>query len=282
MRQAHPQVREPCWEGRFYPADPAELKRDVLRYIEEPEEAPPSGEVIGIVAPHAGYVYSGAVAGRAYAAVRGRAYDRVVLLSPSHRAAFRGASIWPAGSYRTPLGEIPIDEEGAEALLRAGEGLVRDLPGPHIEEHALEVQLPFLQVALGAFRLIPLVLGSYDLPFAEELAGRLAGAFGSEKTLYIASSDLSHFHEYGDAVRIDRLLLERLEKLEIEKLAGALDRGETEACGAGPILTVAVAARDRFGARALLLGYANSGDTGGEKGEVVGYASFAFVREARG
>ncbi|RPJ40391.1 MAG: AmmeMemoRadiSam system protein B [Candidatus Latescibacterota bacterium] len=107
----------------------------------------------------------------------------------------------------------------------------------------------------------------------------LAEAVGADRTLYVASSDLSHYHSYDEAVRIDRLLLELLSRLETEKLAGALDRGETEACGAGPILSVALASRDHFGARARLVRYANSGDTGGGKREVVGYASFLFVRE---
>ncbi|MBM3319455.1 MAG: AmmeMemoRadiSam system protein B [Candidatus Eisenbacteria bacterium] len=281
MRRTHPSIREARWDGQFYPADPRDLEREILRFLDEAEGSNPGGEVIGLVSPHAGYVYSGPVAGSAYAAVRGRSFARVVVLSPSHRAAFHGASIWPAGAYRTPLGDVPIDEKGAAGLLLAAKDLVRDLPGPHIEEHALEVQIPFLQVSLGAFRLIPLVLGSHDLSFAEELAGRLADLFGSDDTLYLASSDLSHFHSYDDAVRIDRLLLDLLERLEIEKLAGAIEAGNTEACGIGPILALGAAARDRFGARARLLRYANSGDTAGGKSEVVGYASLAFVREGR-
>lgn len=272
-------VREAAWAGQFYPSDPDELRAVVKRHMDEAEATAPAKNVVGIVAPHAGYVYSGAVAGNAYAAVRGRSYRRVVVLAPSHRAAFRGASIWPRGSYRTPLGAVPIDEAGAERLLAEGKGLVADLPRAHLEEHAVEVQIPFLQVALGDFRLIPLVLGSHDLAFAAALGELLARLFGGADTLYVASSDLSHFHAYDEAVRIDGLLLDLLGRLETERLAAALERGDTEACGAGPILTVASAARDRFGARARLLDYANSGDTAGGKEEVVGYASFLFDKE---
>jgi hypothetical protein len=250
--------------------------------MEEAEPPLPSGKVVGLVAPHAGYVYSGPVAGAAYAAVRGETYGRVVVLAPSHRAAFPGAALWPAGSYRTPLGAVPIDEDGAAELIRRAGDLVRDLPEPHREEHALEVQLPFLQVAIGSFRLVPLVLGSHDLEYAESLARLLADTFGPEDTLYVASSDLSHYHAYDEAVRIDGLLLGLLGKLETDRLAAAFDRGETEACGAGPILAVATASRDHFRARARLLRYANSGDTAGGKREVVGYASFAFIRENEG
>ena len=276
-------VREAVWAGRFYPSDPGELRREVTRWIGEAESDPPEEPVIGIVAPHAGYVYSGAVAGEAYRAVEGRSYKRVVLLSPSHRAAFDGASLWARGSYRTPLGEIPIDEEAADRLLDEEGELVRELPEAHREEHAVEVQLPFLQVALPPFRLVPLVLGSHDLGYASKLAAALVRLFGAGDTLYVASSDLSHFHRYDDAVRIDSLLLDLLGRLENEKLARALERGETEACGAGPILTIASASRDHFGAEARLVGYANSGDTAGDKSEVVGYASFLFTRaEKRG
>jgi AmmeMemoRadiSam system protein B len=238
------------------------------------------GEPIGIVAPHAGYVYSGPVAGSAYAPVRGRSYGRVVVLAPSHRAAFSGASVWPSGSYETPLGPVPIDAEGAAELRKRGGGLVSDLPGAHRDEHSLEVQLPFLQKALGSFRLVPLVLGSHDLDSARDLGALLDDTFGTADTFYVASSDLSHFHPYDEAVRIDRLLIETLEKLEVEKLSRALERGAVEACGAGPILALASAARDRWGVGARLLAYANSGDTAGDRQEVVGYAAFAILREA--
>lgn len=274
-------VRPAAWAGQFYPSDPERLREDVTRYLDEGGDRWPGGPVVGLVAPHAGYVYSGAVAGSAYAAVRGGSYDRVVVLAPSHRARFRGASLWPRGAYRTPLGDVPVDEEGGARLLREGGGLVSDLPEAHDREHALEVQIPFLQVALTPFRLVPLVLGSHDPAYAASLARLLAETFGSEgtETLYVASSDLSHFHAYDDAVRIDGLLIDLLGRLETRRLAAALERGEAEACGAGPILTVAAASKEHFGASARLLSYANSGDTAGGKEEVVGYASFLFARE---
>ncbi|MBN1825930.1 MAG: AmmeMemoRadiSam system protein B [Candidatus Eisenbacteria bacterium] len=272
-------IRETAVAGLFYPSDPNELRETILGYLDGAETEPPAGAVVGLIAPHAGYVYSGPTAGRAYAAVRGRSYRRVVVMAPSHRAVFDGASVWPEGAYRTPLGDAPVDGEGARLLVERGDGLVRALPEVHREEHALEVQIPFLQVALGSFSLVPLILGDRDLEFAKRLAALLADCFGAEDTLYVASSDLSHFHAYDDAVRIDRMLLELVRSGETERLAAALDHGETEACGAGPILTLARASAERFGARPRLLGYANSGDTAGGRREVVGYASFAFVRE---
>jgi len=273
-------VRAPVWAGRFYPSDPEELRQVVTDYLDQPDPADEPGSVVGLVAPHAGYIYSGEVAGYAYAAVRGRAFERVVVLSPSHSYGFSGAALWPSGGYRTPLGTIPVDEEVSARLLEKGAGAVVARPKAHLEEHSLEVQLPFLQVALESpFRLVPLVLGTTDLSFARNLARLLAEETGRENTLYVASSDLSHYHPYDDAIRIDALLLDLLERMELEKLADALESGKTEACGAGPILTVGAASRDHFGAKARFLRYANSGDTAGDKREVVGYASFAFFAE---
>jgi len=237
-------IRDAAWAGVFYPADPDELRDDILQYMEDSGVEETDKIVHAIVAPHAGYIYSGPVAGHAYGAIRGKSYKRVVVLSPSHRIALTGVSVWPEGSFSTPLGEIPVDEEGAARLIdRAGEFFV-DLPEAHIQEHAIEVQLPFLQVALPPFALLPLVLGSHDLATARNLARLLFETFGVEDTLYVASSDLSHFHEYQSAIRIDKLLLNNLEELENEALSRAIERGEAETCGGGPILTVATLTRD--------------------------------------
>lgn len=280
MERDHRNVRRAVWAGQFYPSDPEQLSREIAGYLDQAGGGGVERSVVGLLAPHAGYVYSGPVAGSAYASVRDRSFDRVVVLAPSHRIAFTGASVWPAGAYETPLGAIPVDEEACARLLEKGAGIVREKPEAHLQEHALEVQLPFLQTALaGPFRLVPLVVGTGELSFARELARLLAEEIGRDGTLYVASSDLSHFHTYDDACRIDALLLDLLERLEMEKLAGALENGETEACGAGPILTVAAASRDHFHGRAKLLSYANSGDTAGGRREVVGYASFAFLAE---
>lgn len=269
--------RSAAWAGVFYPADPDQLRDEVIDHMESSGEEAPGGDVLGIVAPHAGYVYSGPVAGHAYQAIRGRRYERVIVLSPSHRVALRGVSIWPRGSFTTPLGRVPVDEEGAERLLARAKGFIHDLPAAHVQEHAVEVQIPFLQVALPPFKLIPLVLGTHDLATARNLARILFETFGTKDTLYVASSDLSHYHEYDNAVLIDRLLLRELEGQENESLARALERGETEACGAGPILTVATLSKDHCAGRCTLLDYANSGDTAGSREQVVGYASFLFT-----
>ncbi len=268
--------RKPAWSGVFYPADPRDLERDVNRYMEESGEHPSEEEVIGLVAPHAGYVYSGPVAGHAYASIKGRSYSRVVVLSPSHRVAFQGVAIWPRGTFETPLGSIPIDEDGCDRLLDRAGGFFTELPAAHTKEHGIEVHLPFLQEALSSFKLIPLILGGHDLETARNLGRILAETFPERDTLFVASSDLSHYYEYDHAVQIDSLLLDTLEKQDTEGLARALGRGETEACGAGPILTVATISRDFADGHATLLRYANSGDTAGTRDEVVGYASFLF------
>lgn len=271
--------RAAAWAGVFYPADPDQLRDEVLAHMENASDEEMGGDVHGIVAPHAGYIYSGPVAGSAYRSILGKSYKRVIVLSPSHRVALQGVSLWPAGSFTTPLGSIPVDQEGAARLIGRAGGFFHDLPAAHRKEHAVEVQLPFLQVALGPFHLLPLILGSHDLATARNLARILFETFGAEDTLYVASSDLSHYHEYDRAVRIDRLLLNLLEKLENEELSRAIERGETEACGAGPILTVATVSRDYCNGKATLLDYANSGDTAGPHDQVVGYAAFRFSSE---
>ena len=273
------QIRKASVAGLFYLSDPDELTRQVSGFLDGAEAAVPRGDVVGLIAPHAGFVYSGQVAAEAYAAVRGRSFDRVVILAPSHRAAFDGASIWPSGVFETPLGAVQVDEDASRLLLKEGAGFVRDLPGAHGAEHALEVQLPFLQVALPPHRIVPLVLGSRDLAFARRLGTLLADLFGTDDTLYIASSDLSHFHPYETAVRIDRLFLDLLERSDLEGLERAVELGNAEACGTGPVLTVAAAAKEHFHARPSLLRYANSGDTAGGREEVVGYASVLYTRE---
>ncbi len=273
--------RPAAWAGVFYPAEPGRLRADITRFMNESNVKKRDETICGVISPHAGYVYSGPVAGHAYAAVRGKTYHRVVVLSPSHHVALRGVSIWPRGSFATPLGDIPIDEEGATLLMERADGFFVDFPAAHEREHAVEVQLPFLQVALGPFHLLPLVLGGHDLSTARNLARILFETFGAEDTLYVASSDLSHYHEYDRAVMIDALLLKTLEELDLECLARAIERGETEACGAGPILTAGAIARDHVAGAAELLGYANSGDTAGPKDQVVGYAAFLFTAGGR-
>ncbi|NNE10258.1 MAG: AmmeMemoRadiSam system protein B [Gemmatimonadetes bacterium] len=278
--------RLPAVAGRFYPSDPDELREDIAAFLAEAEEQADDdagAETIAIVSPHAGYVYCGGVAGHSYREVAGKSFARVVVLSPSHTMSVSGVALHPAGSFRTPLGAVPIDEEGTAALLMRAPGFFHVDPEPHRLEHGIETQLPFLQQSIeGDFSLVPLIIGAHDLGFAENLARYLSETFDAKDTLYIASSDLSHYHPYDVANQIDGLLLELLEAMDLEKLARGLELGEIEACGAGAILTAALIAREQSGGACRFLHYENSGDRGGDRDEVVGYSSFVWSREGSG
>jgi AmmeMemoRadiSam system protein B len=263
-------IRPPAVAGLFYPADPQALRAALADCRRHAIVARPPAP-LALVAPHAGYIYSGAIAAGAYAQIAPRAerIARIVLLGPAHRVAFSGLAIPEADAFATPLGEVAID-----ATLRAA---ARPLPGvvesdvPHATEHALEVQLPFLQTTLEDFTLLPVVVG--DAP-AATVAAFLDALCRSDDTLIVVSSDLSHFHRYDEARRLDgetaRLILSG-----DEHLAGE------QACGARPLNGLARFARLRRW-RPRLLAQCNSGDTVGDRQRVVGYAAFAYYDNGDG
>jgi len=262
-------IRPAAVAGAFYPDDPAVLAAAVRQCLEgatpprRDERAPKA-----IIAPHAGYPYSGPVAGTAYARIaplRGRV-SRVVLAGPAHRVYVRGAAVPRTSAFDTPLGRIELDREVLERLCALP--FVEASDPAHALEHSLEVHLPFLQSVLGAFRLVPIVVGDAS---AEEMASLFEAAWGGEETLVVVSSDLSHYLPYAAACAKDRETARR-----IVSLAPGLE--PDEACGAAPVNGLLEFARRR-GMRAELLDLRNSGDTAGGRGQVVGYGAFAF-REA--
>jgi hypothetical protein len=279
-------VREPAVAGQFYPSDPVALAAHVDALLSRAAgaasgAAPP----VALIAPHAGFVYSGAVAASAFSRLAPGAYDRVAVVAPSHRVPMRGSSIYDRGAYRTPLGTIPVDEELARALLAAGAGEVRVEPELHRREHSLEVLLPFLQRRLGAFQLLPIVMGRQDEPHLSRLAEAIVAAFAAAgpeaRILLAASSDLSHDYPDETARAMDGVLLESLERFDPDALYRDLQSGRCEACGGGPIVVALRAAR-RLGATAAeVVSYGTSGDVNGDRRNVVGYAAAALYREAR-
>jgi len=280
-----PKIRQPAVAGAFYPGDAGELARmvdDLLAGAKPPELPEPPA---ALVVPHAGYMYSGGVAAHAYALLRGRKYERVVVISPSHVDAFGFAAIYDGDAYATPLGRIPVDKAFAAKLAHAGSGLQLSSRGHETRgergEHALEVQLPFLQRLLGEFRLVPVVMGDQRYEACRALGTALAKTIQGSDTLIVASSDLSHFHRYEDAVRLDRRVLKAIEEWDYFTMARNFEQNIWEACGGGPIVAAMIAA-ERLGARrAQVLKYANSGDVTGDRSQVVGYAAVAFVKAAK-
>jgi len=274
-------VRRSVIAGTWYPGDPAVLRREIRRYLEAVPARPVEGPVVGLVSPHAGYVYSGQVAAHGYRLVEGRRYDAVVVIGPSHRVLFRGASVWPSGGYETPLGVVPVDGELAEAILGADPVVHADRK-PHAAEHSVEIQLPFLQVALGAFSFVPIVMGTQDLRTCEAVADGIWRAAKGKEVLVVGSSDLSHFHDYEQAKRLDAVVVDLVRKRDARGLARRLEEGSCEACGGGPVIAAMLFA-EKAGARGVqVLRYANSGDVTGDRRQVVGYLSAAFFREPRG
>jgi AmmeMemoRadiSam system protein B/AmmeMemoRadiSam system protein A len=269
------EVRRPVWAGphSFYPSDPDELAGEIDGYLAGAEADELSGEIVALICPHAGYRYSGAVAAKAYAHVRGIAFDTAVVVAPSHRFPFRIASVYGGDGYETPLGVVPVDRELAAAIAGDVGGFAYQ-PRAHSEEHSLEVQVPFLQRVLGDFHIVPIVLGEQTESAVRLLASRIAGAVkeaAGKRVLVVASTDLSHFHDQETAVALDSRVVEAVGDFDPEGLLESLKRGECEACGGGPAAAVMMAARELGATESTVVGYATSGDVTGDKSQVVGY-----------
>ena len=219
-QEASGEVRSPVWAGpgSFYPSDPDVLAGDIDGYVAAAEKEGLTGEVVALICPHAGYRYSGAVAAKAYAHVRGVPFDTVIVVAPSHRFPFRTASVFGGDGYATPLGVVPVDREIADSLTDPSAGFGYE-PRAHSEEHSLEVQVPFLQRVLGDFRIVPVVMGEQTETAVRLLASRIARAVEEapgKRVLLVASTDLSHFHDQDTAVALDSHVLEAVADFDPE------------------------------------------------------------------
>lgn len=270
-------IRKSVIAGTWYPGNPSVLKNDIERYFNAVSGPDVQGDVVGLIAPHAGYVYSGQVAAYAYRLIRGNHYDAVIVVGPSHRVAFHGVSVFSRGGYETPLGIVPVAEDLAEKI-KSATTIVADIPAAHLQEHALEIQLPFLQVALNDFSFVPLMMGDQNATTCKELARAIYESIPGHKVLVVGSSDLSHFYPYKKATELDAIALAYLQKGDADGLLRSLDNGDVEACGGGPMAVVMMTARMMKADKAHLLKYANSGDVTGDKSSVVGYAAAVFCR----
>lgn len=257
-------VRPPAVAGSFYPADPRQLRRAIQELLQQPETAATVPKAI--IAPHAGYIYSGPVAASAYARLRsGRTrIRRVVLLGPSHRVAFRGLAVSSADRFSTPLGDVVLDRQSIESVLRLP--FVQSLDQAHAVEHSLEVHLPFLQEVLEDFSLVPIVVGDAEPEQVEQVLDLL---WDGDDTLIVVSSDLSHYHDYATARRMDGATSRAIEHLQPEAI------GFHDACGRLPVSGLLLEARKR-GLHAATIDLRNSGDTAGSKDRVVGYGAYVF------
>jgi hypothetical protein len=229
-----------------------------------------------LVVPHAGYAYSGQVAAYAYKLLLGRHFDAVVVIGPSHRVAFQGVSLFNEGGFETPLGVAPVDSNLAERIMAASP-LIVVAPLAHLQEHSIEIQLPFLQYVLGDFSFVPLLMGNQDRRTCEVLAAAIIKAVGRKRLLVVGSSDLSHFHAYAQALLLDGRALAHLEKNDATGFLGGIEGGEFEACGGGPAAVAMMVASGLGASQSKLLCYANSGDVTGDRQSVVGYGAVVFM-----
>lgn len=258
-------VRQPMFAGSFYPADPRTLRAMVVRFLDEARDHVHPGTLRALVAPHAGYVYSGPIAGSAYRLARDMDTrpGRVLLLGPAHRVAFGGMALTGAKAFATPLGEVEIDPGLRDAVQGLPE--VQELEVAHAEEHSLEVQLPFLQVALGSCSVLPMVVGQTGPgEVSAVIEACLAACPG---TLVVVSSDLSHYLSYERAVAKDRETAARVVDVDSSIRSDC-------ACGSHPLMGLLATVR-KEGWTMELLDLRNSGDTAGDRDRVVGYGAFA-------
>lgn len=286
MARVKMEIREPAVAGAFYPADPEALTEMVDRLLAEAPRYDP--EPAALIVPHAGYIYSGHVAAWGFKQLAGRSYDAVVVLGTNHvEPFFREISVWARGAWRTPLGEVPIDEALADALLSAGPPL-RYVPEVHLEEHSIEVELPFLQRLFPGLRFVPVMIGEPSPENIEALAEALARALAGRRAIVIASSDLSHYPRDEHARQVDLNTIGAILSLDgelvrhtiAEWMARRIPGLATLMCGEGPVLTAMAYARHTGAVHASLLKYANSSDVPyGRKDHVVGYAAIRFARE---
>ena len=288
---ASPQkVRQAGVAGGFYPADPKALSAMIDDLLAHATPPPIHDPILAVVAPHAGYQFSGSVAAYTYAELKGRKFSRVVVIAPTHYVGFDFTSIYDGDAYATPLGTVQVDKAFARQLVKLSptiqlSGMGHDIT-PAGAEHAIEVQLPWLQRVLGEFQLVPIVMGDQSYESSRALGLALANMIQDKKwggnTLIVASSDLSHYHPYDEAVTIDHKTLGALAAWDYYSMSRNFQTRVWEACGGAPIVAAMIAA-ERMGAnQAQVLKYANSGDTSGDRSRVVGYSADVFVKAPTG
>jgi AmmeMemoRadiSam system protein B len=272
-------IRPSILAGSWYPADPTELRRSIEHYLSQAQVQPLRGELVALIVPHAGHRYSGPTAAYAYKILQGQTFSRVIVLGPSHQFGFSGASVGLQNGFQTPLGVMNVDQSFGRKLLTP-DSLIRWLPDAHAYEHSIEIQLPFLQTVLKQTRLVPIVMGDDAWTTCSRLAQKLIENIkGPEKTLLIASSDLSHFYPAAQAKKLDQEFIRQVRDLSPENLYAALQAEKTEACGRAPVLTVMLAAKALGANQALILHYAHSGEVNGDNERVVGYVAIALVKK---
>jgi len=271
-------IRMPAVAGLFYPEDKDELTDLITSLLNKNKVNRKFKDIVGIVAPHAGYVYSGNSAATAYNVLKQNSdFETVIIISPSHTEYFKGSTIFDGDAYRTPLGDVPINRELAEVIVENGEFVSFGNLG-HKQEHALEVHLPFLQMIKDEFDIVPIVIGDQSLKYVQDLSNAISELI-DDKTIIIASSDLSHFYSKEKADKIDNIIVDRINNFEYPELFDDLANEKCFACGGGGIVALMETA-DIIGInKAAVLSHTDSGDVTQDKSSVVGYLSAVIYGE---
>ncbi len=275
-------IKEPNVAGGFYSADPKELS-DSIDYLKQSTgPVPTDRKVLIAIAPHAGYPYSGPVAAYTFKAIGHIHYKTVVVIGPSHYFPFEGISVWPRGGFKTPLGIVPVDDDFAQSLLKENSKF-QFLPQVFEREHAIEVELPFLQKTFDSVRIVPILMGDPDPQVCRDLAVALDKLIGQrDDVLILISSDMSHYYTYDVANRMDALTLQAIKAIDPKKFFEGCISRKMEMCGFVPVTTALIFAKLRGIKHVEVLKHANSGDTSGDKSRVVGYSSVIFYSDLLG
>ncbi|MDD5292479.1 MAG: AmmeMemoRadiSam system protein B, partial [Candidatus Omnitrophica bacterium] len=276
---AESNIKYPNASGQFYPADEQTLSEQIDNFFNNVKDNPDieDKDIFAIISPHAGYAYSGQVAAYGFKAVKGRSYDTIIILAPSHSYAFNGVSVYDEGFFNTPLGNIEIDSDLAKDLISIYQK-ARFIPEAFRKEYSLEVELPFLQKSLSVFKIIPVVCGQMDYQDSEDFAEAIIKISKGRKVLLVASTDLSHHHPYLTAVQMDSKTISYIKDLDALGLWQSILKGDSEACGIIPVLVLLNYAKE-LNLEPQVLNYANSGDVTVDKSRVVGYTSVAFFKK---
>ncbi len=278
---SYPPVRRSPIAGAWYPSNPEVLRSEIDGYINATEEQTLPGEVVGLIAPHAGYFYSGLTAGYAYRAVKGKTFDTCAVFSPLHDYMPHNFLTTAHEAYATPLGQLTVDQEMVTACSKKIEAATGNMLY-HIandREHSLEIQLPFLQQALSApFSLLPVMERSHDPDLLEATARAFADVFQGKNILFVASTDLSHFYDEREANALDSTMLDQMTAFSPEGVLKAERCGEGYACGAGAVALVLWITRLLGATQVTLLHHNTSADASGDGSRVVGYGALAVTR----
>jgi AmmeMemoRadiSam system protein B/AmmeMemoRadiSam system protein A len=266
-------IRKSVCAGSWYDKNPESLSRQLDRYLLQAESTAAKDAIVGLIAPHAGYVYSGQIAAFAYRLIHGKDYETAIIIGTAHRHGFKGCSIYPKGGYETPFGVAKIDEALASEISEASG--FKFIPEAHAGEHSVEMQVPFIQKVLPEVKIVPIVMGAPSEKTISSLAKAFEKTLSGKKALIIASTDLSHFFPKGKANAVDAETLALIEAMDTDTITKKMGRRENIMCGGGPVAAVLKYAKNIGDAKVKTLKYADSSQVGGDEARVVGYMAAA-------